>query len=110
MKVFKKTFNSGKQAPDVIFYYFSENESLCSVKTLEFYLKTTEGWRKKGDPLLLLLSFVKQLKPISSATLARCIKKMLKIEGINTVVFKAHSVRLSSTSKAKSFRFTTESF
>ena len=71
LKGFTKTSNPGKQPPDVIFYSFTGNEDLCPVKTLEFYLKVSEPWRRKGDRSQLLLSFVKPYKQISSATLAK---------------------------------------
>ena len=53
------------------------------------------------------LSFIKPQKPISSATRARWIKEMLKCSEINTDIFKGHSVRSASASKAKSLGFTT---
>ena len=108
MKGFTKTSKPGKQPPDVIFYSFPGNEDLCPVKTLEFYLKVSEPWRRKGGRSQLLLSFLKPHKPISPATLARWIKEMLRFSEINTDIFKAHSVRSASTSKAKSLRFTTK--
>ena len=71
VKLFTKTSKLGRQPQDLIFYCFPENENFCIAKTLEFYLKTNEAWRKKGDHLQLLLSLIKLHKPISSATLAR---------------------------------------
>ena len=62
LKGFTKTSNPGKQPPDVIFYSFTGNEDLCPVKTLEFYLKVSESWRRKGDRSQLFLSFVKPYK------------------------------------------------
>ena len=108
LKSFTKTSKPGKQPPDVIFYSFPGNEDLCPVKTLEFYLKVSEPWRRKGDRSQLLLSFVKPHRPISSATLARRIKEMLKFSEINTDIFKTHSVRSTSNSKAKSLVFITK--
>ena len=106
LKRFTKTSKPGTQPPDVIFYFFPGNENLYPVKTLEFYLKVSEPWWTKRNRSQLLLSFVKRHKPISSATLARWIKEMLKFSDINTDIFKAHSVRSASTSKAKSSGFT----
>ena len=62
LKGFTKTSNPGKQPSDVIFYSFTGNEDLCPVKTLEFYLKVSESWRRKGDRSQLFLSFVKPYK------------------------------------------------
>ena len=113
LKGFTETSKPGKQPPNAIFYSFPGNEvktqiNLCPVKTLEFYLKVSEPWWRKRDRSQLLLSFVKPHKPISSATLARWIKEMLKFSEINTDIFKAHSVRSASTSKAKSLGITTK--
>ena len=76
---------------------------MSSYNTLEYYLKVSEHWRRKGDRSQLFLSFA---KAISSATPARWIKEMLKISKINTDIFKAPSVRSASTFKAKSLGFT----
>ena len=48
----------------------------------------------------LLISFRKPHKPVCSASIARWIKTVLKLAGIDTTLFKAHSVRAASTSAA----------
>ena len=108
LEKFRKPSKPGKRPPDVIFYSFPGNEDLFPVKTPGFYLKVSEPWRRKGDRSQLLFSLVKPHKPISSATLARWIKEMLKFSVINTDIFKAHLVRSASASKAKFLGFTTK--
>jgi site-specific recombinase XerD len=44
-------------------------------------------------PSKLLLSHIKPHKPISSATLGRWLKDIISRAGIDTDIFKAHSVR-----------------
>ena len=48
----------------------------------------------------LFISYIKPHKPFSTDTLARWIKSVLASAGINTSVFKAHSVRGAATSHA----------
>jgi len=48
----------------------------------------------------LFLSYVKPHKPVTTQRLAHWIKDLLKEAGVNTEVFKAHSVRGATTSAA----------
>ena len=47
-----------------------------------------------------LVAVVKPHKPVSPTTVGRWIKEALKLAGIDTAIFKAHSTRSASTSKA----------
>ena len=49
----------------------------------------------------LLVSYQKPHKAISKDTVARWLKQELKLEGIDTSTFGAHSTRAASTSAAK---------
>ena len=42
----------------------------------------------------------KKTNPVPSASLARCIKSLLKLAGIDTGIFSAHSLRGAATSAA----------
>ena len=66
---------------------------------LEKYLKRTKVWRGKGKSQLLL-SFVKPYNPVISSTISGWIKNVLREAGIDTKIFKGHSTRSASTSKA----------
>ena len=52
------------------------------------------------DKSQLLLSFVKPHNPVVSSTISGCIKNVLREAGIHAKVFKGHSTRSASTSKA----------
>ena len=81
---------------------FEEEPSICPVKTLRVYIDRTKHLRKqeaKGR-LPLLISFKKPHKVVSSATISRWVKQVLAESGVNTDVFKAHSVRVASSSTA----------
>ena len=69
------------------------------VTVLHEYLRKTVNVRTSSK---LFVSFVKPYGPVCKDTIARWIKTVMKNSGINTSVFKAHSVRSTSTSKAAS--------
>ena len=83
----------------MLFHSFEEDSSLCVVAVLNEYVKRLEKWRT-SDEWKLLLSFVQPHKPIVSSTIFGWIKKVLTISGVDVDVFKGHSTRSASTSKA----------
>ena len=97
-----KSWKKGSKPPSLSFTEFPEDEDLCVVKTLKTYLARSGQWRQNGQPTQLLLSHIKPHIAVSSDTIARWIKTILKEAGINTQVFTAHSTRSASTSKAHS--------
>ena len=62
-----KASKPGKQPPDLWFYAFNKNGNLCSVRTLEYYLKISEPWWTSADHSQLLFGIIKPHKSISSA-------------------------------------------
>ena len=91
------------QLPKAFFARFPSNSKLCPVETLRCYLKATRSVRpaipsSKPDPLFI--SYVKPHKPISAPSLARWLRSLLKASGVNSDIFKAHSVRGASTTAA----------
>ena len=95
-----KAWRKGKSPPSLKVYSFEEDTKLCVVATLEEYLKRTKVWRGK-DKSQLLLSFVKPHNPVVSSTISGWIKNVLREAGIDTKIFKGHSTRSASTSKAE---------
>lgn len=94
---------SPDQLPQAFFASFPHNERLCPVGTLRHYLKATRNLRpvfpaSKPDPLFV--SYIKPHNPITTPTLSRWLRMVLKNAGINTDIFKAHSVRGASTTAA----------
>ena len=83
----------------MVFHSFKEDSGLCVVEVLNDYLKRSEKWRI-SDECQLLLSFVQPRKPVVSSTISGWIKKVLTISGVDVYVFKGHSTRSASTSKA----------
>ena len=79
---------------------------ICVVTGLDEYLFRTKDIR--GSETALFISFIKPFKVVSKATLARWLKQTLKNSGVDTDVFKAHSVRVACTSRAKDNRVPVE--
>jgi integrase len=93
-----KQSRPGTPNPILEFEIFAENRAICVVECLKTYLSRTEGLRKSEK---LLLSYIKPHNPISKDSVSRWVKVVLERSGIDTVIFKAHSTRSASTSRAK---------
>ena len=95
-----KNVKEGKKPDPLEYHKHVEDIKLCPVSCIREYLKLTEPWRSGGTPSNFFLSFQKPHKPVSKSTLARWIKDILLLAEVDTDVFKAHSLRGASTSKA----------
>lgn len=87
----------------VRFVAYTKDQSLCVCRTLRTYLGKTEHLREEtGDKDgRLFLSFIKPHKSVSRDTIARWIKHMLEMSGIETAKYTASSVRTAAASQAK---------
>ena len=74
---------------------------ICVVTTLKEYLTRTKFARETRSCSQLLLSYVKPYGPVSRDTISRWVKFVLQSSGIDVNIFKPHSTRSASTSKAK---------
>ena len=77
---------------------FEEDPRLCIIRTLKAYLDKTNEVRDKSCNKLFITT-TPPFKGVSTQTLGRWTKELLSRAGINTDLFKAHSVRGASTSK-----------
>ena len=98
-----KQSNPGRAVKD-FFPKFPENPKLCPA-VLYLYLKKTREIRGAVDQLFIAI--IKPHLPVTSSTIARWMK-VLEESGIDTKLFKAHSVRSASTSAAANQGVTTE--
>ena len=73
----------------------------CVVTTLKEYLTRTKSARETCSCSQLLLSYVKPYGPVSRDTISCWVKFVLQSSGIDVNIFKPHSTRSASTSKAK---------
>ena len=77
---------------------FVEDKSLCVYSVLEEYVQRTHTLRNNESQLFI--SFVKPHKKVSKDTIARWIKHVMCLSGVDISVFKPHSTQAASTSKA----------
>ena len=77
---------------------FDLDPRLCVVRCLERYLQKTQEIRHSQCDSLLITT-IPPFKQASSQTIARWVKEILLLSGVDTALFKAHSVRGASTSK-----------
>ena len=103
-----KQSRAGKPRAEFFFPAFTD-PVLCPRATLRAYERKTEAFRTEGDPeqSKLFLAVVKPHKPVSSSTIARWLKTLLGKAGIDTGIFKAHSVRGAAASAAANAGVTT---
>ena len=101
-----KQSKAGRPLREFFFPKFSENQKLCPAFSLDLYIKRTASLR--GDSSQLFISFIKPHRPVTSSTIARWLKETIGAAGIDTTIFKAHSVRGASTSAASNSGITTE--
>ena len=77
---------------EFFFPSFPHNKRLCPVTCLDSYVEGTSAWRVVGDgPQPLFLAIQGPHKAVSSATIGRWLKDIMKEAGIDVDTFKAHS-------------------
>ena len=94
-----KTARQRRLRPPVELKRFPD-KNLCVCHCIDVYLERTQPWRKNEGQLLL--SFVETHQCITTQTVFRWIVEILTLSGIDTSIFKAHSTRSASASKASS--------
>ena len=80
-------------------------ELLCLMMALKEYENRTKSLR--GSHTTLFLSVTKPHRPVSSSTIARWLKGLLGKAGVDTEIFKVHSIRSASASAAAAAGITT---
>lgn len=78
---------------------FPDDSLVCPFVCLRAFLAATDVVR--GDERRLFISFRKPHRGVCSATAARWLLSSLSLSGIDTSIFKAHSIRGASASSAK---------
>ena len=72
----------------------------CPVQALKAYVNRTAPLRENSNINQLFISFISPHGGVTSNTMSRWIRLSLKLSGVNTAVFKAHSTRGAAASKA----------
>ena len=94
-----KTSRPGKHYGCLELRAYADDKQLCVVNLLQEYVQRTVKFR--GTNAQLLLSYHKLHNPVSTATIGRWLKEVLKRAGIDIQKFSAHSTRSASVSAAK---------
>jgi len=94
-----KTTKPGNPNPILFLPFLSSKPELCVASIFICYIKRTESLRSMATDNVLI-SYTKPFKSVSTQTMSRWLKAVLKQSGIDTSVFSAHSTRRASTSAA----------
>ena len=98
-----KQCQPGTAIKEYFFPSFSDNNNICPVTTLQYYCKKTQKLRTLENGQMKPAVFQTSIKPYgpaTSATIVRWIKSVLEKAGIDTSIFKAHSVRGAAATAA----------
>ena len=87
----------GRHQDPFEFIPFTQDTRLCVVQCMKSYINRTKELRAASSKLVL--SYIKPFKPVGKETIARWIKSVLKVSGVDIVKFSAHSCRSASTSR-----------
>ena len=78
-----------------------DDSQLDVVTCVRTYLNRTASWRNTTETKeQMFLALVKPHKPVSVPTISRWLKDLMKLSGIDTEKYKAHSLRSAAVSKA----------
>ena len=105
-----KQSRASKPLADFFYPKYPEDPTICPVITLQAYEARTlefRAWSTENRKSLLFLSWIGKHDPVTGSTIARWLKMCLTEAGINTEIFKAHSVRGASSSTAAAAGVTT---
>ena len=98
-----KQSRSSKPIQHFFYPRFPEDEAWCPVKAWLDYEERTAAFRSPpGQKTLLFLSWIRKHELVSSSSIARWLKQGLEDAGVDTSIFKGHSTRGTSISKAAS--------
>lgn len=93
-----KTTSKGRIQPTLILPFFDLDEKICPAKTLLSYLDMTKEFR--GTTKNLFITVKRPYHSATAQTIGRWLKHILKLSGLDTTLFTAHTTRHASTSAA----------
>ena len=102
-----KNSKKGKITPVMTFHAFPNEKDtppnerkLCPFTTIEHYLNRTQNLRGVSKKTQLLIGQIKPHNEVQKSTIAGWLKLLLQKAGIDVNIYKAHSFRSASSSKA----------
>ena len=96
----KQSTPSRKPQP-VVFHRYPHNEQLCHVRLVQAYLVKRASLPVVASYDAFFLTHRRPHHPASKDTIARWMKNVLQLSGVNVDIYKPHSYRSASTSHAK---------
>ena len=96
----KQSTPSRKPQP-VVFHRYPHNEQLCPVRLVQAYLVKRTSLPVVASCDAFFLTHRRPHHPASKDTIARWVKNVLQLSGVNVDIYKPHSYRSASTSHAK---------
>jgi site-specific recombinase XerD len=93
-----KNFKKAGCVPQPVVIHASGMD-ICPVKTVSRYIEKTAPLRQKNHTQLFISTILPH-KPVTRPTIANWLKEVLRQTGIDTEVFRGHSTRSASSSKA----------
>ena len=104
-----KSAKPGRPPIKITWAEYELDRDLDVVACARQYIDRTAGFRVAQEQQeQLLLSHCKPHGPVVTCTVSRWLKELMSQAGIDTTVFKGHSVRGAATSKAKALGLSTE--
>lgn len=94
-----KTSKPGHVQPNILLPAFTVESILCPVLALSEYISRSRQVRSKSCNSLFV-SYEKPYSSVTTQTLSRWLKLLLAEAGVDTSIYKSHSFRHASTSKA----------
>ena len=85
----------------VVFRRYPQNEQLCPVRLVQAYLVKRTSLPVVASYDAFFLTHRRPHHPASKDTIARWVKNVLQLSGVNVDIYKPHSYRPASTSHAK---------
>ena len=96
------TLTTPTKTVTAFFSSFQTNLVLCPVDCLNSYISITKRFQNLSgkEPNILFISHIKPHQAVTTATVACWIRSIWKDAGVDTSIFKTHSVRGAATSAA----------
>ena len=99
IKALVKQSRPGYREPTVNIKAYPPDRRICVYTVYKEYISRTKLYR--GNNGNLLIAYIKPHTPVTRDTVSRWIKTVMTRSKIDTTIFKAHSVRSASVSRAK---------
>ena len=95
-----KNFTSQDQGKIYKIWRNRNDVSICPAESIKAYIARTAKFRKNDDKEVLFITTKKPYTPLSAQRISKITLGLMRSSGIDTNIFKAHSLRSASSSLA----------